>query len=573
MAGLLASVAGCPGRDNPIDTDEPTGPPPPPDLPELRLTSPERAAFLPGAVQVSGSATAGTGALAELTVDDAPVPLEASGGFSTTITPPPGLFLLGSRVVDDIGERAVDGRAVHVGPVHPPGASLPGAILVELGPPLLDDDDADPDDFAAVAARLVEDPAFSAPLVGRTFGDTIELTLTGMSVGGAEVDILPQLDVLWTDLLLTDLTTTFHWAYWGIDGSTYAEEATILVDLVVEDGPLGPTARAAAVDVDLDGFDWEIDWLPGGVESLLDSTVQEMQETSLEDQVATMVPELLASLLDAFAFDLPLGGTRVAIGLSVADLRSHPDGLVLELDASVVAPGGTVLPPGAGSLRTDAPPPRFPTGTWEPLTLAIDDDLVNQLLFAVWHGGALADFELSGTELILLTGEDLPPPLGPVASVTLDLGLPPVLSPTADLGDDGLFSADLSIGELWLDITRTDDAHVAVSLNLRAGTDLAIHDGALALDLDNRPTAMVVHAGMLDWPRALDPGDLASLFRLSSPGLVGGALDVLPGIPLPEIDLGELSEARSLDGVVWGVANAEATVQPSGWVVIVGEMR
>ena len=51
--------------------------------------------------------------------------------------------------------------------------------------------------------------------------------------------------------------------------------------------------------------------------------------------------------------------------------------------------------------------------------------------------------------------------------------------------------------------------------------------------------------GGTSWPDALDPGDLASLIKLMVPPLLGNADNFLPGISLPPLDLGSLSDSMS----------------------------
>lgn len=570
---MLASLAAC-GREDNLTPDTDTDPvvEPPPDLPVLVVDAPARGAFLAGSVTVSGHVDAGTGTPNVLRLNDEDIDFLDGAAFSVDREPAPGLYLVGTRVEDDLGERAVDGRAVHVGPTRAPGEWIDDAMIVDIGRPLLDDDEPDVDDFATITERLVADPSFTSGLIGQTFGDSFELTLAGMSVGGAEVDIDPQQDVLWFDVVLLDLDTSFttEIAYIDVTGWTSAEEATIFIDLVVEPGVDGVTAEATSVEVVLDGFDWGADYVPGWAEDSLEGTVQQMQEEALAEKISEMVPALLGDALSSFAFDLPVGSTTtVAASLSLADAEAHPGGITLRLDGRVTGQGA--LPAGAGSLRTDGAPPPFPTDGFDPITLAIDDDFLNQILFATWQSGALADVSLTGAELILMTGEDLPPPLGPVEEVTLDLGLPPVLTPSPDREDDQ-FTVDIAVGELVIDIERDDGEEVTVSLSVRAGTELAVADGGLAFELDRRSQRMDIVAGMLDWPDVLDPGDLASLFRLSAPGLVGGASSALPALPAPSVDLGAMTEVSSLNGVVWEIQEANAAMEESGWLVIRGRM-
>jgi hypothetical protein len=532
----------------------------------LRVTEPARAGWSTGSVTVRGSTQAGTGALDSLTVHDVSLSLDATGGFESLIEPPLGILLMSSRLNDALGERAVDARAVHVGPIRPPGDAIEGAAYLELGRQLLDDDDPEPDDISGVLQRLLTDSSFSQSLVGLTFGTSLPITLTGLNVAGADVDIEPENGELAVYIELSDLRMDFTAVAAGtnIVGNTTTEEAEIEVVFGIEARAEGLVVELSAVSVNLRGFEWETDVLPAGVSSIFAGTVRNAQEQAFLDAIQTQVPEVIRTLLEGFAFDFAVGDSlALQVDLDIGDLQITPDSLILTLDASVETPSGMPLPPGAGSLHTSGAPPPFPSGDWRPVHLALDDDFLNQLLFATWHSGVLSDLTLSGTELILLTGEDLPPPLGPVEQVTVNLGLPPVLSPSQNL--------DLTIGGLVLNIERQDGERVQTSLGVRAGVELGVSGSGIDLALDNRPSAMVVQAGMMVYPEALDPGDLASLFRLSAPGLVGGALDFLPALPTPSVDLGALSS--SLEGVTWTMTEAEVEMQESGWLVLSGRME
>jgi hypothetical protein len=166
-----------------------------------------------------------------------------------------------------------------------------------------------------------------------------------------------------------------------------------------------------------------------------------------------------------------------------------------------------------------------------------------------------------------MAGEALPAPLGPVDQATLDIGLPPVISPPK--GDKQL---DLSIGELVIGIEREDGVEIAVSINARAGADVAFVDEGMTMRLDDRPAQMTIHAGMLEWPEALDPGDLASLFRLSTPSLLGRSSSLLPAFPAPELPIGEMLDVAAVQDLVWELDDAQVAVEPTGWLVLQGRM-
>jgi len=542
--------------------------PPPPDLPLLEVTEPARGAFLPGPVTVRGSAVPGTGTLSSLEANDLAVDWDDQGGFEEILDPGPGLLILGVRLEDDLGERAVDGRAVQVGPVYSPGAVVPRAIGLQLGPEVLDDDAADIDDLARIAELAVEDPEFSAAFVGTTFsGDSYDVELTSMSLEWAEIDLAPTDGVLLLDTVLHDVFVTFDATALGfltVSGWASMDQMSLAMDLSVHTTSGGVQVEALSAAASIQGFDWDVEWVPGWVEDLLKEGVVSTMEDGLEDQALELVDELVGETLEAFALDTTFGDDdemRLVMGLSAAEVAR--EGLVVWMDASVSASRpGVELPPGAGSLRTDGPPASLPRSTSAPVLAVVDDDLVNQGLFAIWAGGTLTDLHFSGPELLLMTGgESLPPPIGPVAQLAVDGLLPPVLAPPS-----GALDMDLAIGELWFDLLREDGERLTVSLNVSTGADLVVDgSGAITVSLDTRPVFMNIQAGMIAWPEGLDPGDLASLFRLSTPSLLGKSTALLPGFPAPEIPIGEMFDLPALNGVTWVLSDLDAQMEASGW--------
>jgi len=186
-------------------------------------------------------------------------------------------------------------------------------------------------------------------------------------------------------------------------------------------------------------------------------------------------------------------------------------------------------------------------------------------LFAFWHSGALTGWSFLGLELQLMTGEPLAPPLGPVDRAIMGLQLPPVLTVPVD----GV-GVDVSMGEFWFQITREDGEQIDASLNLRIAGELVTTDDGISIQLDNRPAKVLVHAGIMEAPATLDPGDLASLFRLATPTLMGKASSAFPSFPAPAIPLGEFIDVDALDGVEWNLADLEHEMREDGWVVLRG---
>ena len=91
-------------------------------LPVLTVEFPERGAFDPaGSGAVRGRVDAGFANVQTLTVNGEAYDVEGTGRFEAQAGWTPGIQILSTRVETDNGERAVDGRAFHSGPVHEPG--------------------------------------------------------------------------------------------------------------------------------------------------------------------------------------------------------------------------------------------------------------------------------------------------------------------------------------------------------------------------------------------------------------------------------------------------------------------
>ncbi len=575
VIGALALALGC--AEVPQDSGNDTASDDPSALavlPTLSVTAPQRGAFHPGLeLQVSGQAAPGDAALETLWVDEVEVPLDADGQFATTLVGPPGLLLVGARVEDEDGERATDGRAVQIGDTHPPGATLQRAAWVQLGPSLLDDDDDDLDDLAALGQAALTDTAFTDALVGSQFEGPVDVTITALSIADAAIDIAPWHDVLWFDVALIGVQVGFQTT---IDGVTRNGSAT-LAQVAVQLDLTAALSRSKQVVVEVshvvprvDGLTWQSDGVPAWAADLLTGTLEDLLEDTLGAQADDALSALLAEGLAAFGVDLTIGAAgELGVLATLGEIRLAPEGVVLGFDMRTEARAPAfALPEHAGSLRRETGPPAVPSnGPW-PLLVLIAGDVLNQALFATWHAGFATGLGFTGEAIEAASGAALPPPLGPARLVTIDLGLPPVLTPA-----DGDYDANLGVGELRVDIERTDGAHITTSLSVSGGADVRVQDGGLVVDLDGRPASIDLNAGMLAWPEALDPGSLSSLFRLAAPGLVRSAAEALPPIPLPSVDLGAITGLSSLQGTTWQVTDGDVRLQADGWLRIEAEME
>lgn len=543
--------------------------PVPPVLPVLVVEAPARAAFVGGGpVELRGQGIAGDAPLSALTVNGAAVPLGADGRFSVVLDPAPGLLVLGARLEDSAGERAVDGRAVLHGEVRAPGEAIPGAAWVQLGPTVLDDDAPDRDDLAGIAEAVLGDPSLADALVGVPLPTSMAvLTPTDAAWGAVAVDLRPGDGWLQADLRLADLSVDVDVdeiiGYEWLSTTATAWADAVEISLVLEPAG-GGTIAVREVTAALTGFGVAVDWFPDFLEDDLAGWLEDSVQQAIIDEAGPRVAALLEDFLAGFAVDTTFD-TGLSMAATMGAVEVATAGVRFSVDLAFSAPVGIPLPSGAGSLRTPGARPDFPAGA--PFAVLADDDAVNQLLFAFWASGALSGVSFDETALVALAGANLPPPLGPVSALSLDLGLPPVLSPPTVAGQD----ADLALGELRMGFSRTDGQEIAVSASVRTGGTVGIDGaGALAITLDQRPAQMVLEVGVLESPAGLDPGDVAALVRLLVPPLLGGAGAALPAFAVPTVDLGEISGLPALAGVELALAEPALRVEAGGWVVLDG---
>jgi len=565
LLAALLWVACKPPEPADDDDDDDTVDIVPPVLPTLQLTSPERASFQPAgsAVEVEGLCTAGDAPLDTLTIDDEPVNLSPDGEFQHVYAPVNGINVINLRITDTDGERATDALAVYHGTLRPLGETLPQIAVIQASEELLDDDQPDLDDVASLVEGLLEDPGTFDGLDTVVTSD-VAITPTSITVGDAAVDIVPGAGVLTSTLTLNDLHATFDiagtgWLDWlEVSGEMWSDPAWTEMDMEVSAQSGEVQAQVTHIDVQLDNFSFAVDWVPSWVEELLYETVQEYVEDALLETTETLVADFLEEFLQTFSMETTFGEeTPVTLAISLSSLEVTGDGLTMWLDGSTSAALGIDLPPDAGTLATQGPAPSLGFSS-SPLTVAVDDDFVNQLLGTVWTSGMLSDFAFTGLELAAMGAGDIPPPMGPVDVVTVDSALPMCLVAT----DDPEWDFTMGIGEMRSTIRRTDGVELSFSSSiLGGGRAFSDTDGSIKMEMDDRPAYLKMGVATLDYPEALDPGDLAALVRLTIPPMLGQANEALPGFPIPETHLGDLADVDYLDGKYLSVDDLRLAVR------------
>jgi hypothetical protein len=547
-------------------------------LPVLSVDYPPRGAFqLAGSGTVQGTVQAGSAALTTVTVNGKQAAMADDGSFTIEIPLEPGIQLIGIRAEDAAGQRAVDGRAVYAGPVNQSGDWLSGALRFEIDSDILDDDDPEPDDIAALLEVLLEDPALLDLIVGITLeGSGFELTPTRVDLDSARVDLAAGDGVLEAEVQLNDVLMDFDvqgtgllsWA--STSGTAWIAAAQVGTDLTIVSSGGRIRTEAQWVEVDLVGYELTVDWFPDGLEDDLANWTEGLLEDTITEVAGALLGEGVSEALEGLVVDMKIA-PGLGIAASLGELEIVPDALRMVVDTRLDAVSAFDLPPGAGALSTPGDPPEWPIAKGARIGVAVDDDFLNLLGFALWQAGPLSAIELPGVTVGGLSGEPIPPPLGPADSIEMGLYLPPVVSPPREAD---LFDADVSVGEWRIKFNREDGEVIEFSVNLRAGLRAEVLDGTeLEVHLDNRPAAIDIEVGVLQSPEALDPGDLAALVRLMIPPLIGNSAELAPAIPIPTIPLGNLIDVDVVQDLELAISEPEMEFTEAGWLLLRADLE
>jgi hypothetical protein len=540
-------------------------------LPVLVVTNPERGAFLPpGEVRIRGQATKGEAALKSLVANGIDINLEANGEFAQVLPVQIGLNLLGSRLEDLAGKRAVDGRSFYWGDSYFPGEFVEQGLRMRLGPELLDDNNPDINDAATLVEMAATDPDLADLIIGTTIeDDNYTFIITDLEIDDADVDIVPnraylsiQVDLhdFWMSFDVNDI---FGWDYLDTDGSAWADTVTLSMDvaMAMSNGQVESTTTQAQTS--LNGFGLTVNNFPDSLEGYLADWVQDYIQEAAAEALKDQVGNLLVQFIEGLSADTTIGDIEIYTQLNAVEIRKS--GILLTADVACEGADLSQLPSGAGSPKTDSDPPNWSALPDQPFAIAVDDDLLNQFFFSYWATGAMSGFDFSGTELALLAGAPIEAPLGPVSSANIRLSLPPMLRK----GTQPEMTADMGIGELRFVVARQDGQIHDFSVSAWVGAIASLSEsGKVSLEFDSRPKYIPMEIGVLDWDPNLDPGDLAALVRLMMPPLFGRASSLAPSFDVPSIPLGDSLNLSSLEGLELSIRDATFTLNDDNWLIL-----
>jgi hypothetical protein len=350
------------------------------------------------------------------------------------------------------------------------------------------------------------------------------------------------------------IQTESSWACPDAVGWVYADyiyiDATLPVKVVngnLEISVSYVNVDIAGVHVDFKGgaaslFDWLINWF----DNTLAQKISEKLETYLPETLIPKLEGVLNSLLDKTqTFHVPgIPGAGSGMDLS---LKTEPvavdftdSGSDFMVDVGVAAPV-TVSHPAPGSLlRGDCmgeSPDDFFLPHTQPVEVAVAEDMLNQVLFALWAGG-----EMTAT----LPGELLADVTGAFGVTNLALSVDALLPPVYTSCTPGQ-TGQVQVGDLHVAATfdmngqpGTLDMYAALSMEAEIEVDADYPLNKLALDVGSVTTMtvdVVSSTGPMEGSEDLIE---ALLSELVANVLIAEYLnEAVAAYPIPAVDLGQ----------------------------------
>jgi len=535
------------------------------------ITSPARAASLkgPAGVTAKGKVTVPGGSIKSFKINGKTATVDASGNFSVALSPKVGLNVLDVRVTTALnGEQAAVRAYTWAPEYHGVGASIPTGASLYTSKTVWDDNDtSDIDDLATVVTLIIEnaDIAGSVPNPLGTYKVgwcTYTIKVKSFSIGDPVVDLKPVNGALRTIVTFPDLKTDLKAEGAGfacIDASpkVTADSMQVSLDMAITaqaDGNLTVTmanekATVKNLDIKLSGvagflFNWIFNFFEGTVADNIEEQVVGQLSQFPQQLSAALEKIAVTTDLDIPGFLGPPTTLKFIAKLSGADFDET--GGYFDVGASLtpfakktphMAPG-SVLRKGCGGSSG-----AFSFLKQGQIEFAINDDLANQALFALWWGGA---FE-GAAPASVTGGVDLSEYEVDVKALDVSFMLPPVISDcdpgkglVLGLGDIKIDASVEIFGVQTVDLTAWASVRVAVKAVVQsgaAGKEVGLKLGKLlftGVEMDTLPEDM---AGVKP---ALEFLILEHVIPPMLDDLGGG---VLAAIPVPEIPLDGFSAA------------------------------
>lgn len=429
--------------------------------PLLTIEDPAWGSTLTGkpSVQIKGKAGDAGSGIKKLTVNGKQGFVDGANAYLVQQGAKHGLNLVFAQAEDMGGEVAEATRGFYFSNHYyntdagkPRKAMVKDAVQIFIGAKMLDDGDHDPNkpnDFATILELLVGSSLTAGLTPSSQSQGSMQVTLSNTQMGKPHISLKPvagALDVkLRIDNVSTDLKVKAKIKLGPIKTSVSVsgnlKMSAIRVDMRLKMAVTNGKASAsvASSDVTIDGMKLSINGIGGLFNPLFNlllksykSQIEQQLKAALVGDLPKLLNQVLSQLSTTSSFDVPGSSgnaptVKVTLVSDVKTLAFTPAGALLKIDASFVAAKGTkhtILGAIARAGCVGTSPDKFVIDQQQRMQFAMHDDLINQLLYAIWYGGGMT-MTIPGKEL----GSDKAA-MGlslDKATLDVDLLLPPIL--------------------------------------------------------------------------------------------------------------------------------------------------
>jgi hypothetical protein len=313
-----------------------------------------------------------------LEVNGQPITPDAGGQFSASVSATVGVNLIRIDAEDSAGRTTSDVRAVISGELRPFHEPVDDGITLRL------ERDALRLAGEALGAQITPD------LFGNLGGAVQQgdFQVLGVTMGDAEVDLVPGDGVLDIELKVYDLQLDFAANFNGsnVRGDINAHPAIIRLGLRMEtDGIGGLDLHIVSAEAEFEDFDFDVNGLLGLFDWIIRGVVRGKLEEGLAD---ALTGKIVADILQADALNQvgELLGYPAAYALSLTHIGVDPGGIDVALDAGVeITRDAAHQMPGYFANPKTAPL----GGDGGMVRFSLADDFLNMLLAQVWQVGGL----------------------------------------------------------------------------------------------------------------------------------------------------------------------------------------
>jgi len=421
----------------------------PEDFPYVEITEPANGQFaLPGDITVVGTYSGPE--LDSLTVNGTLVTLDGNA-FSTevSVTASEVFFPITAAAKIERGLVYSDGVNLIVGKSATPDSYIDDALLMDIeNPGLLA--------LSSLLSNLLDDLDLTARMKAALKEDKALFDLYEAYIGNIDISMKSKEEGLNFDVLVNDVELGLELLGMDLGLSLDGLTITTVTDLSVDSGNI-LSIEIIDLDVGLAHWDGTLPLIPDAIDAIFDFLMETIVPVLAETIIDLVLESAINDLLADLAIDITTDQFVYSLLPSLAETTDRNFVLGFDTDMEILEGWDDAFQPDGFRVTSsqlvefgkNTPLAKLPYG----LALALNDDMLNQLMYAVSATGALT-FEISDPMMtaeifsVIFFSFDQIPPQYPIV-----LELTPQVAPVfyTDLSDSLIYMSIPLLGRTWVD--------------------------------------------------------------------------------------------------------------------------